>query len=84
MNKKLAKKEKEIDDRMMAFEKRCQEYYKSKEFTIDQLHEIYGLLQDQAISITGTGVNAVRLCTIYEVFKNKIEQLICNEERGLW
>ena len=37
---KLTEKEKEITERMMAFEKRCQEYYKSKEFTIEQLEKV--------------------------------------------
>lgn len=37
---KLAESEKEITDRMVAFEKRCQEYYKSKVFTIEQLEKL--------------------------------------------
>lgn len=35
LQSQLEEKEKEIEDRMMAFEKRCQEYYKSNEYKID-------------------------------------------------
>jgi DNA repair exonuclease SbcCD ATPase subunit len=40
LKQQLAEKDEEIDERMMAFEKRCQEYYKSKEFTIEQLEKV--------------------------------------------
>lgn len=40
LKQQLAEKDKQIDERMMVFEKRCQEYYKSKEFTIEQLEKV--------------------------------------------
>jgi hypothetical protein len=44
-------------------------------FAVEQLNATYRLLNDKAIRITGTGVNAVRLYTINEVFKSQIEEL---------
>lgn len=40
LKQQLAEKDKEIDERMKSFEKRCQEYYKSNEYKID-----YAVLQ---------------------------------------
>lgn len=44
-------------------------------FAVEQLNETYRLLHEKATSITGTGVNAVRLYTIHEVFESQIEEL---------
>ena len=49
-------------------------------FAVEQLNETYRLLHEKATSITGTGVNAVRLYTINEVFKSQIEQLTHQHE----
>lgn len=35
LKQQLAEKDKEIEEKMMSFEKRCQEYYKSNEFKRD-------------------------------------------------
>ena len=45
------------------------------DYAVEQLNEVYRLLHEKAICVTGTGVNTVRLYTINEVFKNQIEQL---------
>lgn len=52
LKQQLAENEKEIEDRMMAFEKRCQEYYKSNEYKIDFAVEQLNFLKNE-IEIIG-------------------------------
>ena len=40
LKQQLAEKEEETTERMMKFERECQEYYKHKEFTIEKLQEV--------------------------------------------
>ncbi len=50
LKKQLAEKDKEIDEKMMSFEKRCQEYYKSdeykKDFAIQELEKVKDYICD--------------------------------------
>lgn len=45
------------------------------DYAIEQLEKVCRLLHNKATCIIGTGVNAVRLYTIHEVFKSQIEEL---------
>lgn len=51
LKQQLAEKDKEIEEKMMSFEKRCQEYYKSDEFkrdfAIQELEKVKELLLDE-------------------------------------
>ena len=51
LKQQLAEKDKEIEEKMMSFEKRCQEYYKSDEFkrdfAIQELEKVKEVLLDE-------------------------------------
>ena len=67
---KLAEKEKEQTDRMMAFEKRCQEYYKSNEYKISFAVEKLTEVKEYCID---NGYVVLKL--IYDYIDNQIKAI---------
>lgn len=69
----LAEKDKEIEEKMMSFEKRCQEYYKSDEFkrdfAIQELEKVKILIQN--------AINFVRpnFVEVYDAINKQIKEL---------
>ena len=79
----LAEKDKEIEEKMMSFEKRCQEYYKSDEFkrdfAIQELEKVNGILTDTIIEITQNEMDLNKLCYLEEIsarFYEKMQEQI--------
>ena len=68
----LAEKDKEIEEKMMSFEKRCQEYYKSDEikrdFAIQELEKVKILIQN-AINFETNFVG------VYDAINKQIKEL---------
>lgn len=73
LKQQLAKKDKEIEEKMMSFEKRCQEYYKSDEFkrdfAIQELEKVKILLQN------ATNYEGYNVVGIYDAVNNQIREL---------
>lgn len=73
LKQQLEEKDKEIEEKMMSFEKRCQEYYKSDEFkrdfAIQELEKVKILLQN-AVNYEGH-----TFVEIYDAVNNQIKEL---------
>lgn len=71
LKQQLAEKYKEIDEKMMSFEKRCQEYYKSdeckKDFAIQELEKVNSILTDTIIEVTQDEFDLNKLCYLEEI-----------------
>ena len=78
LKQQLAEKEKEHTEEMMAFERRCQEYYKHREFTIEKLQEVKEYFCEEDEDGDWTVIKDV--CDVAEFIDNQIKQLTHQHE----
>lgn len=76
-----AEKDKEIEEKMMSFEKRCQEYYKSDEFkrdfAIQELEKVQEdcFIQKELVDFGNVACFMVDIADILEIINNQIKEL---------
>lgn len=81
LKKQLEEKDKEIEEKMMSFEKRCQEYYKSDEFkrdfAIQELEEVEKACfnQKELVDFGNVACFMVDIADILEIINDKIKEL---------
>jgi hypothetical protein len=79
LKQQLAEKDNEHTKEMMAFEKKCQAYYNSKGFAIEQLEKVKEEFNSRKLEYksctTGNHCYGLRIDRINELIDNQIEEL---------
>ena len=79
LKQQLAEKDKEIEEKMMSFEKRCQEYYKSDEFkrdfAIQELEKVKELVKDKSAWQSPFGLLKLQESDVEQIIDKQIKEI---------